>query len=289
MNIGRAPLAAAGAVLLGLVPAPGVQAQPLRGSENVARASFNLLRTYFNSLRNPAGEAPAAGPRDFNLERGSGETVTREVAPIARLAAMLRGCRKASFNASWGFKDAPGRVDARQDWECRAERVEDRSVRVTASSRDGRTVDSVTARLGERISWPGPSPSMSPQPSAAESAEFESNKALAFAFFDRLAAGEPGAAPTEFVIWSGDAREVSTLARAREILASCQRLETHRQSTSVDGATRTGVHLLWKCDRESGAYADLSGFLTFSDGVMDRFYLSPYLDYQIPPSRGQQD
>jgi hypothetical protein len=279
------------AFLLAALAAGGAtHAQPAEGRGKEARASFDLVRAYLAGLRNPAGEAPAAGPRQFRLERRSGEGVVTEVAPIARLSAMLRNCRKASFRASWGATHAPPqRAEGRQHWECRGEGAEDKSVLVTAASSDGKTIDSVTAFLGGPIYWPGPAPGLGRRLSDADAVAFEANKSLVFAFLDRLATGKAGAAPGEFAIWVGGKSSPISPARARELLASCDRLWVNHEQVPIDGATRTGVNLRWKCDKESGAFADLAGLVTVADGALDRFYISPYLDYQIPPSRGRQD
>jgi hypothetical protein len=277
-------------LLAALAAADAAQAQPAEGRGGIeARASFDLVRAYLAELRNPAGAAPAAGPREFRLERKSGEQVTTEVAPIARLAAMLRNCRKASFSASWGGSRPPQFAEGRQHWECLGEGAEDKSVLVTASSSDGKTVERVSALLGGPIYWPGPAPRMGQQLSGADAVAFEANKSLVFAFLDRLKAGEAGAAPGEIAIWVGEKRSPIPLARARELLASCDRLWAHHDRVPIDGATRTGVNLGWKCDKESSAWADLAGLVTVADGALDRFYISPHLDYHIPPSRGRQD
>ena len=276
------------AALAATVPAAAV-AQPVSGRGGEARASFDLVRAYLSELRNTAGEAPAGGPREFRLERASGDAAGSETAPIARLAAMLRNCRKASFAASWGNPQMPKRAEGRQHWECLGEGAEDRSVQVTAVSVDGKTIDSVGALLGGPIAWPGPAPGIRPKATAAEAAEFEINQEKVFAFLGQVSASGTAASPTQAFVWAGKDRQPISIQRAQQILAPCERLGAFRESAEIDGERRSGVVVTWKCDKRSGAHADLQGLITVDRGAVDRFYLSPYLDYAIPSAAGVEE
>jgi hypothetical protein len=154
---------------------------------------------------------------------------------------------------------------------------------VTAVSTDGQTIASVTARLGGPIAWPGPAPSMGPPPSPAETAAFEARKAKVFAFLDALRSGQSAPQLSEIVLWAGQNRRAIPVERAKQILATCDHRLAGPEETRIDGERRVGVVVTWKCDKRSTAYADLQGLITVKDGAVDRFYLSPYLDYSIPP------
>ena len=275
-------------VLAALIPAAAA-AQPGYGRGGEARASFDLVRAYLGDLRNPSGKAPEAGPREFKLERKAGGSAGVETAPIGRLTAMLRNCRKASFSASWGNPAAPARAEGRQHWECLGEGAEDKAVLVTASSSDGKSIDSVTAILGGDVAWPGPAPNMTPPPTRAQAAAFEADRQRVFAFLDQLAAGDSTPSRPEVVLWSGKEKRAASLERARELLASCDRLWAYRHDGPIDGVPHSGVNVGWKCDKRSGAYADLAGLVTVKGGRIEQFYISPYLDYAIPPSARGQD
>jgi hypothetical protein len=264
-----------------MVPA-AAYAQPAGGRDGEARASFDLVRAYLAGLRNPAGEAPAVGPREFRVERAGGASA--ETVPIARLARMLRNCRKASFSAAWGNPQTPKRVEGHQAWECLGEGAEDKSVLVTAVSMDGKTIESVAASLGAPISWPGPAPSMGPPPSPAQTAEFQARKTKVFAFLDALGSGQSAPSVAEIVLWVGQDRRSISAERAKQKLGNCDRRFARPEDTRIDGERRVGVVVTWKCDERSTAYADLQGLITVKEGAVDRFYLSPYLDYSIPPA-----
>jgi len=279
----------AAAVLLAFVAPAAAPAQPASDRGGEARASFDLVRGYLRDLRNPSGKAPAAGPGEFRLERKAGESLAVETAPIGRLTAMLRNCRKASFRASWGNPAAPARAEGRQYWECLGEGAEDKAVLVTASSSDGKSIDSVTATLGGEVAWPGPAPNMSPPPTRAQAAAFEANRERVSAFLGQLAAGDAPVSPPEVILWSGKEKSVISVERARELLAPCERIWAYRHDGPIEGVERSGVSLGWKCDKRSGAYADLAGLVTVKGGAIEQFYISPYLDYAIPPSASGQD
>lgn len=282
----RAWILGLGTAALALGVSVPAATQPVSGRGGKARASFDLVRAYLSELRNPLGEAPASGPREFRLQLADGSA---ETAPIGRLAAMLRNCRKASFGASWGNPAAPAHALGNQHWECLGPGAEDKSVLVTAESSDGKIVENVTARLGGQVVWPGPAPMMGPRPSAAETAALAADKEKVFAYLGSLAGGQAEASAVEVVLLVDKDRRPISSNYARQLLAPCDRRGASRQRAEFGGAPRTGVVISWKCDKRSGAYTDLQGWITVSKGAVDRFYISPSLDYAIPAATASQE
>lgn len=273
-----------GAVFLLAALLVGGAAHAAPGRAGDVRESLELLRAYLTGMRDERGEAPAEGPREFRLERQQGETVTAEVAPVERLYTMLRHCRRASYSVSYGDRRNPKLAQGQQLWECLGEGAEDKSVKVTARTSDGKTIEAVTALLGGPLYWPGPAPGPMSRPTEAEASEFAASKATALAFLDELTTGAAPAAPGKLELWQQREKRPISMDRLREIVGPCERDGVWRDSIELDGVSRAGVGVRWKCDKRSSAWGDLSAILLVKDGAVDHFYLSPFLDYQIPPS-----
>jgi hypothetical protein len=251
---------------------------------------FKVPPAYLDQLRGRGAGAPVSGPAEFTLERKSGETVKSEVAPIARLQAMLKPCRGGGFSANYGKPGAPAWIEGNQSFECLGAGAEDKSVYVTVTTADGQSIESVRALLGGPVYWTPPSPGMGAQPGYDET-EFQRNREVVRSFFTALMQeGGPalsGPQRPATIVYRGE-REPKpapvSLDRLRQLLKGCKNDWETRSVLQFDGVTHRGTNIIWKCDARSSAWGDMTSAIGVKDGAVDFIGISPMLDYPVPPA-----
>lgn len=272
--------------------AAAVSSAPVFGAEQAQRAGdFSALgKSYLYQFLAMSPMEAIPGPAELRIERKAGATITVETAPIERLRSILQDCRKAAFGYSYRAADAPGRVEIHQSFECLRAGADDKSANVTvASSPDGSSIERVTVLLGGPISWPSPPPVMAPPGYGLD--EYKRNKEIANAFFAALARdGGTNLPPIERpVVRYGDRINPTVevpLDRAREILAGCERFSQQPIDAEIDGRSRRGLIIDWKCDKRSSAYVDVVAFVSVNKDSVDFIGISPTLGYIVPPPGG---
>ncbi len=251
---------------------------------------FRVAANYVDQLRGVGANPPVDGPQQIAVERRNGAAVAISNIPLARLKSMLLGCRKAGLGVRHKSRTNPNWVELDQSLECTRVGATEKSVfLIVTTSENGGTISSVTARLGEPVSWPPPV--VTPPPEAYSDSEFDKNQKAAQAFLSALLVRNPiqgGVSRSRAIVTlatdADDASHAISFDRAREILIPCKQLSVSRGfHGKVSGAPRKVVTIIWRCDPKTSARADLVTWLMPTDGAINEMAMETMEGYDIQP------